>query len=114
MEPPGQEGALVPQPLPLRLRWVRRLELWDILPRLIRAALMPRQRRILCSTFCRSESNAHSPSSTGGSWHVVQPVSCRSDVYAGVYVRHRPVAQLPSIKTSLGACEEGPGPKPRL
>src|SRR5262249_32203344 len=35
------------------------------------------------------------------SWHVVQPVSCLSDVYAGVYVRHRPVAQLPSIKTSL-------------
>jgi len=67
----------------------------------IRAALMPRPRRIFSSTFCPSEAMRTHQALSRESWHVVQPVSCLSDVYAGAHVRHRPVAELPSIKTSL-------------
>jgi hypothetical protein len=42
--------------LQMRSRVRHGLKLWDLVPRPIRAALMPRQRRIFSSTFCRSES----------------------------------------------------------
>ena len=63
--------------------------------------LMPRQRRIFSSTFCRSESMRTDPSSTKGVLACCPTCSCLSDVYAGARVRHRSVAQLPSIKTGL-------------
>src|SRR6516165_10297695 len=74
----------------------------------IRAALMPRQRRIFSSTFRQSESMRIHQALPRESWHVVQPVSCRSDVYAGAHVRHRPVAQLPSIKLNAGRNSKSP------
>jgi hypothetical protein len=59
----------------------------------IQALLLPCQRRIF-----NQNRGCSNPSSTRETWHVVRPVSCISDIYAGAHLRRLPVAHLPSIE----------------